>query len=107
MSKNFIKFYMRDKRLDISLSMEQAERIIDNPQQLVKVVDEYGKWTGVTINKAEIRGTDHDFEMEKYHSQEEHLMLDRGEMSEEEIKKADEAREKVIGFMKEKGLKKI
>ena len=64
--KKFVRFYMRNKKHDITLSFVQAERIVDSPNQLVKVLDEKtGQWTGITINKAEIISTDHDFEREK------------------------------------------
>lgn len=65
MKKQFIKFFMRDKRLDITLPYDQAEKVIDSPQQLIKVTGNDGKWTGVTINKAEIIGTDHNFDDER------------------------------------------
>lgn len=58
---------MRDRRLDITLPMEQAKRIMESPNQLVMITDENGDWTGITINKAEIKGTDHDFDEERDH----------------------------------------
>lgn len=103
----YIKFFMRDKRLDISLSMAQAERVIDSPNQLVKITDDNGNWTGVTLNKAEIRGTDHDFDKEIDYQRENTLRLERAEMTEEEILAADTAREKLNQFIKQGGIKKM
>jgi len=61
--KKYVTFFMRDKKLNVTLPFEQAERVIDSPQQLVKIM-ENGVWTGLTINKAEIIGTDRDSELE-------------------------------------------
>jgi len=60
---------MKDKRLDIVLPIDQAQRIIDSPSQLIKILDGKGEWTGVTINKAEIKGTDRDWDFERTHNQ--------------------------------------
>lgn len=65
MKKQFIRFSFRNKKQNITLPIEMAEVIIDSKEQLVKLYDKDGNWTGVTINKAEITGTDHDFEMEQ------------------------------------------
>jgi hypothetical protein len=59
--KKYIRFSMRNKKNDITFPIDQAERILTSPQQLVMVYDEFGVWTGITINKAEIIMTDHDF----------------------------------------------
>lgn len=103
----YIKFFMRDKRLDLTLSMAQAERVIDSPNQLVKITDEQGNWTGVTLNKAEIKGTDHDFEKEYDYQRENTLRLERAELTPEEVEAANIAREKVNQFIIEKGIKKM
>ena len=64
--KEYIRFFMRDKRLDVTLPIEQAERVIDSPAQLVKVLDKDGRWSGRTINKADVMGTEHDYDEEKH-----------------------------------------
>lgn len=63
--KKYIRFFMRNRKHDITLPMDQAERVLDSREQLVKIYDEQNKWTGITINKAEIISTDHDFDKEK------------------------------------------
>lgn len=63
--KKYIRFFMRNRKHDITLPFEQAERVMDSQTQLVKIFGPDGKWTGVTINKAEIISTDHDFDREK------------------------------------------
>lgn len=59
---------MRNKALNVTLPFEQAERVIDSPNQIVKLLDEHGNWTGDTINKAEIVGTTRDNEEERHAS---------------------------------------
>lgn len=61
----YVKIYMRKKDHDIVLTFEQAEKLFDSPQQLVKLSDKEGKWTGVVINKAEIITSNRDYEKEK------------------------------------------
>src|SRR4051812_30042728 len=64
MKKKFVRFFMRDKRLDITLPFEQAERVIDSSAQLVKISDKDGGWSGRTINKADVMGTERDYDEE-------------------------------------------
>ncbi len=52
----YIKILFRNKS-EISLSFEKAQRLLDSPNQLIKITDEKGNWTGETINKSEIVGT--------------------------------------------------
>ncbi len=56
-----IKFSMTSGP-SITLSKEQAEKIIDATGQLIRISDGDGKWTGKTINKAHVVSTtvDHD-----------------------------------------------
>jgi len=64
----YIKFYMRDRRLNLTLPIDQAEKIIDNPNQLVKLIGSDGKWSGRMINKSEIIGTERDYDHEEHES---------------------------------------
>ncbi len=66
MKKEFIRFFMRNKKLDFTLPKEQAEKVMNSTQQLIMVSDEKtGKWSGITVNKADIMRTDHDWEEER------------------------------------------
>lgn len=47
------------------LQEDLAMRIIDSAQQMIKVTDREGKWTGQTINKAHIISTDRDRDAER------------------------------------------
>jgi hypothetical protein len=64
MKKEFVRFFMRNKKHDITLPFDMAETILDSKDQLIKVIID-GKWTGITINKSEIISTDHDFDKER------------------------------------------
>ncbi len=64
--EKYVKFYMRNKALNVTLPFEQAERVIDSPNQIVKLLDKQGNWTGDTINKAEIVGTTRDSDEERH-----------------------------------------
>lgn len=64
MKKEFIKIFCRNRKHDITLPFAMAQRVMESKDQLVLIYDENGKWTGVTLNKAEIISTDHDFERE-------------------------------------------
>lgn len=57
---------MRNKEMDFVLPMEQAERLIDSPTQLVKINGEDGTWSGMTVNKADIVMTVRDFDEERH-----------------------------------------
>lgn len=62
----YVKFLMRNKEMNMTLSFEQAERVLNSPNQLVMLTGTDGKWNGDTLNKAEIIGTVRDYEKEKY-----------------------------------------
>jgi len=62
--KKLVRFRFRDKTVK-TFPIEQAEQILNSERQLVMLYDEEGKWTGQTINKGEILGTDRDFEEER------------------------------------------
>ena len=66
MKKELIRFFMRNRKHDVTLPFALAEQIMQSKDQLVMVYDENSKWTGLTINKAEIISTDHDFDEERY-----------------------------------------
>jgi len=56
-----IKFVMA-KGEEITLPYEQAQKVLNSPQQIVQITDEQGNWTGITINKAHIVCTKEDIE---------------------------------------------
>ena len=58
---NYIKFTI-SRGEPFSLPMEQAEQVLNSPNQLVMLKDKDGKWSGQTINKAHIICTDLDIE---------------------------------------------
>ena len=60
----FIKFTMSDGP-HFTLPEAIAQRILDSAQQMIKVTDQNGKWTGQTINKAHIISTDRDRDAER------------------------------------------
>jgi len=60
----FIKLTLSTKKSFI-LPMEQAERLIDAPQQVVQITDEQGEWTGETLNKSFLVSTERDYEAER------------------------------------------
>lgn len=59
-----VRIKFRDKT-SIVMEMEQAEEILSSNQQLVMLYDDKGVWTGQSINKSEIIGTDRDFYEER------------------------------------------
>ena len=59
-----VKIRFRDKTTQ-TFSLEEAEQILNTEKQLVMLYDQEGKWTGQTINKGEILGTERDFETER------------------------------------------
>jgi len=59
-----VRIKFRDKT-SIVMEMEQAEEILSSNQQLVMLYDDKRVWTGQSINKSEIIGTDRDFYEEK------------------------------------------
>lgn len=64
MIQKFIKIKMRDKT-SITLPIEQAEQVLTSTQQIIMLYDEEGKWTGESLNKAEIVGTQRDYDQER------------------------------------------
>ena len=60
----FVCFYMRNKELNFTLPMWQAEKVLDSQQQLI-TIEENGEWTGITVNKADVMMTMPDREAEK------------------------------------------
>lgn len=59
-----VRIKFRDKT-SIVMEMDQAEEILSSNQQLVMLYDDKGVWTGQSINKSEIIGTDRDFNEER------------------------------------------
>ena len=57
----YIKFVMA-KGENITLPYEKAQQVLSSPQQVVRILDENGNWTGTTINKAHIICTKEDLE---------------------------------------------
>lgn len=48
-----IRFYMSNKE-EFLFDEETAEMILDQQNQIVRIADENGKWTGQSVNKAHI-----------------------------------------------------
>ncbi len=65
--QKFVKIKMRD-RTSITLSIEEAEEVLKSEKQLIMLHDEDGNWTGQSINKAEIVGTERDRDEERQFS---------------------------------------
>lgn len=59
----YVTIHIRD-RTQITLPLEQAERVLDSQQQLVKINDKDGIWRGDSINKADIVRTEQNKERE-------------------------------------------
>jgi hypothetical protein len=76
----YIRIILRDKR-EITLSFEKAENLLDHPNQIVRITDEEGKWTGEAINKSEIIWTQRDTDRERQEKQKE---LDKNALPEAE-----------------------
>jgi len=82
-----VRIKFRDKT-SIVMEMEQAEEILSSNQQLVMLYDDKGVWTGQSINKSEIIGTDRDFYEEKREtSNQEDKALPEPVLSQEERKR--------------------
>ena len=58
--KKLVKIKFRDKT-HMTVTLEQAEAILNSQEQLVMLYNEEGEWTGQSINKSEIVGSDRDF----------------------------------------------
>lgn len=61
----FIKFNMRDKRLNLTLPMSKAEQILNSDLQTVMVTNPDGSWSGIYINTADISSTERDMDAER------------------------------------------
>lgn len=94
--KKYIKFIMRNKEDNITLPFEQAEKVLNLPQQLVMIMDEGGNWTGDSINKTQVVTTYRDLERENIENPK--IMIEEPEispLSEEQMKKVEEEKEKI------------
>lgn len=60
----YIKIFLRNGK-EMTLEKEKAEKILDSESQIIKLLDETGKWTGKIINKSEIIDTEPDFQKER------------------------------------------
>lgn len=81
-----IKFYMSNKE-EFVFDEIMAEAIIDSANQIVKIEDANGKWTGQTLNKAHIILTKPDWEETKHlERKEDNLMLEEPEKDTNQIK---------------------
>ena len=58
--KKLVKIKFRDKT-SITMPLEEVEAILNSKEQIIMLYDGEGKWTGRTVNKSEIIGTDRDF----------------------------------------------
>lgn len=94
---NWIKFTLRNKK-EFSLPMEQAEQILNSSEQLI-MVSENGKWSGITINKADILSTERDYDKEKEVAMDSIRNLPEPEITPEEQKKIDEEKERIRKMM--------
>ena len=82
-----VKINFRDKT-SITLDLEVAEAILDSKDQLIKIYDTEGVWTGQSINKSEIVGTSRDFyEEHRSSSKDVPLLVGAKELTPEERKK--------------------
>ena len=72
--RKFIKFTM-SKGTPITLSIKQAEKLIDSEDQLFKIPDQNGEWMGQTINKAHIVSTDRDTDKEKAEAENDKMLI--------------------------------
>ena len=68
----YVKFTMSSGE-PITLQADKAERLINDPKQLLMIYDDNGQWTGKTINKAHIVSTDRDIEKERSEVEQERL----------------------------------
>jgi len=62
--KKLVKFKFRDKTTQ-TFSLEEAEAIMSSKDQIVMLYNEKGEWTGKSINKSEILGTERDYYEER------------------------------------------
>ena len=61
--KKFIKFHMRGGNF-ITVPFEKAEEIMASDSQVILIDDMDGKWSGLSLNKADITMTERDREAE-------------------------------------------
>lgn len=76
----YVKFILSDHKTTITLPFAQAERVIDSPQQIVKIAGEDGSWTGETINKAHIIGTKRDFVAEQEYGKDQKYLAEKNKL---------------------------
>lgn len=62
--QKLVKFKFRDKTTQ-TFSLEEAEAIMSSKDQIVMLYDMQGNWTGKSINKSEILGTERDYHEER------------------------------------------
>lgn len=55
-----VRFYMANKK-EYLFDEETAEMILDQEEQIVRLADKDGKWTGESLNKAHLVCTDVDW----------------------------------------------
>lgn len=60
---------------DFIVPFDKAEKIIDSPQQMHKIMMD-GEWTGETINKAHVVATRRDYEAEREHASERSMKIE-------------------------------
>ena len=78
---------------NITLPYEQAQKVLNSPQQIIQILGESGEWTGITINKAHIICTKEDFETEK----DDQIVSEEFRLPERQFKGEEEKRIKVPG----------
>ncbi len=66
-----------------------AEAILESSNQLIKILDENGNWSGETMNKAHIINTKVDFDAMKYENQIEAPELSQKEQDEIDAKRRE------------------
>lgn len=82
-----VRVKFRDKT-SVVMDFEQAEEILNSNQQLIMLYDSEGNWTGQSINKSEIIGTERDLHEERRDSSNQPVKeLPEPELSLEERKK--------------------
>lgn len=87
-----IKFTMSNKATYI-LPEDQAREIIDSNKNIVMIAGKNGKWTGDTINKSYLVGTEYDMEATRIaeHEENQYKQIRQGEQkmlkSKKELKK--------------------
>lgn len=101
----YIKFSFTDKKLNISIPFDKAEAVMNSPETIVRVTDRSGKWTGQTVNKSLLMGTDVDWEATRQSDMEEGWKATGNLIEGPEVEPIDaERRKEIMGewFPKEK-----